>query len=124
MRQIIASLIILAAFQAPAKALTAEEVLPSCEALIQQLRTLPNGNVFVANDGFPCWYYFTAMQDLSRASDEGKSRILGVCAPPEGQLTQFIRVFIAYANQHPEQTHLPAAFVALAALRAAFPCSQ
>ena len=54
------------------------------------------------DDGF-CWGAFAAIQDLSRI--------------------EYVKIFLRYVDQHPEQLHMDFAGVARRALAAAFPCT-
>jgi hypothetical protein len=108
---------------APALAASANDLLPSCEALIRNLGAEQDGRVHLAADGVPCWHYFLAIQDLSKlAEPDIQHPILGICAPPTSRLTQIIRIFVQYAERNPAMLHEPAASVGLIALRGAFPC--
>ena len=109
----------------PVAAEKAGTLLTSCEALIRELRQTGD-KVTLVNDGLLCWHYLSAFQDLATVYDDPSSRrsLLSVCAPPESRLTQFVRIFVAFANRHPELLHEPAGLVALRALREAFPCQS
>jgi hypothetical protein len=50
--------------------------------------------------------------------------VLGVCAPEEITQSQVVKIFMAYTTRHPEELHKDYFFVALAALREAFPCPK
>jgi hypothetical protein len=74
---------------------------------------------------FECWGYLNAFQQLSVIrfrNESDKVSITGACLPEEGTLTQLIRVFVSYAEKHPEELHKQAGLVALDAIQAAFPC--
>lgn len=65
---------------------------------------------------YMCFGYFGAVQDLITAFP-------GICIPSEVRETQIIRVFVAYAEAHPETLHEQPQIIALTALAAAFPCT-
>lgn len=74
------------------------------------------------DDGF-CWGAFAAIQDLSWiVSDAGKP-LLFFCPPPKSTRIEYVKIFLRYADQHPEQLHMDFGGVARRALAAAFPCS-
>jgi hypothetical protein len=112
-----------------ASAATAEELLRSCEILIQQSTPVGAGRTWVPTGGEQCWDYFDAVVDLTRLVDPKscsslpcKRPVLGICAQEGATFTQYIRVFVTAAHQNPGLLHLYAASVAVPALRNAFPC--
>ena len=60
----------------------------------------------------------------SLASLKDSEEDLGVCVPDGVELAQMIRVTLKYIREHPEQGHLPSAFLVLMAERNAFPCAK
>ena len=70
-----------------------------------------------------CWGAFAAIQGVAtiQFADESQ-RALSICAPPESTLVQLIKVFVTYANQHPERGHEDFWAVAYSALFDVFPC--
>lgn len=106
----------------PATADSANDLLPSCEVLIRQSQ-VRGGEVFVPEEGHPCWYYFNAIENVIILADPATNQpLLGVCAPPTSTLTQIIRVFTDYAQRNPSELHESGVIVGLRALRQAFPC--
>ena len=79
-----------------------------------------------------CWGAFRSFQTLTQlklVDKDGRNEranqnepVLGVCAPPGSSLTQFVRIFDNFARQHPEMQHQSYEYVAITALRSAFPC--
>ena len=63
-----------------------------------------------------CYGAFVALHALAY------NKLLGVCAPNGVGVVQIVRLFDAYARQHPEIQHQSFELTALAALRLAFPC--
>jgi hypothetical protein len=104
----------------PAKAFSGTAVLPSCELLLRELQVTNEGGLSFPPQGESCYYYIAAVQDLSRYSENNRLT-LNACLPEESKLTQLIRIFVNYAQSHPERLHLPASILALEALRKAFP---
>ena len=85
---------------------TGSELLSDCEQILEgmvvkgeyvQLRESLEGN--------RCWGYMSAVQNLSRFSEDGKSGVLHTCIPPESRLAQLIRIVVNYGQQHPEELH-------------------
>ena len=99
----------------------ASQILASCEAMLREMKM--NGErVVISQSGIPCWHYLSALQDALTLSDDGKTRLLKVCVPPEGRLTHLIRVFTQYAQQNPAELHEDPAQIAMRAFRLAYPC--
>lgn len=73
-----------------------------------------------------CWGAFAAIQDLSGLVDAPRAHtpILLFCPPETGSRLQYIKIFLRYVDQHPEQGHLGFAGTARLALAEAFPCPK
>jgi hypothetical protein len=69
-----------------------------------------------------CWGAFEVLQKIIVFTDDGKMPLLHVCAPTTSTRVQLIKIFLAYANQHPEKLHQEFTRVAVNSLKAAFPC--
>lgn len=71
-----------------------------------------------------CWGMFAVLQANSKHVDRvTKKSLYGICPPKESRRTQFIAIFMKYADSHPERWHEDFFPVALSAIRGAFPCS-
>ena len=46
----------------PSLALSGEELLRTCEVLLREMKTSPDGRVSVPRDGQPCWFYMQTIQ--------------------------------------------------------------
>jgi hypothetical protein len=103
-------------------AMTAEQLLQSCEVLLRDAKFAPDGRVRVPSDGMRCWNYMQAIQDVSVITDEEMQPLLGFCAPPNSTLMQFIRIFVEHARRNTGELHQKGASVAQDALGIAFPC--
>lgn len=105
-----------------ASAQTADELASKC----QWIRNAKLEDQAVSRpqdfDAGECWGYFRALQSYSRFVKSG-TPLLGICAPSESRLTQFIKIFVNYVELNPQRGHEDAAIVALNALEKAFPCS-
>jgi hypothetical protein len=86
--------------------------------------SLPNINAGV------CHGYFQAVGHLAyfyTAAPGGKSvkALRFMCLPSNGpNVTQLIRMFMAYARAHPEEHHSSAVFGVVNAINSAFPCDE
>ncbi len=108
----------------PALGETALEMQSWCRQIVSG-PILANDTVYVGttfNDGV-CWGSFAAIQQLSRIVDQNGIMLLRFCPPPDSTRVQFIKIFMRYADQHPEEAHHDFAKLALRALVEAFPCS-
>jgi Rap1a immunity proteins len=126
MKTLVTLLFITMAAVGQAKALTANDILTSCEALLRNFKPLGGEQMSIPNQGAQCAGYISAFQGLSvliENNNDGSGRILKICAPPESTLVQFIRIYVNYAQANPRLLHQDAAELVLAALRKAFPCS-
>ena len=99
-----------------------DELLTSCEAI---LKAAPSGSahtIEIPHAGERCWYYLSAMQNMSVLVDQRGQPLLGICAPPTTTLVNYVRIFVEYARLHPNAGKGNAAALAVAALNKAFPC--
>jgi len=59
-----------------AAALTPDELLQSCEVVASAAPAVQRDMVDIPAAGLPCWYYMSAVQDMSVLSDEGEVQLL------------------------------------------------
>lgn len=72
---------------------------------------------------FRCFGYFGAVQGLISIQFDAKAgAALQVCAPAGVRLTQLIRVYVKYAEDHPGRLHEAPEGLVLDSLWDAFPC--
>jgi hypothetical protein len=118
-----AVLLLLSSLPTLAQLQSGNELLLSCEVLERGLKVSGDKQLTIPHDpqAFMCWGFMAAIQQLSTIREDNR-RILNACPPPTSTLTQLIRVFTNYAQSHPEELHQPAAWIAVNALRHAFPC--
>jgi hypothetical protein len=128
-RQMKLGIVLLTAFWAPAGAparaevRSALDIYQACKSAVEA-HNLPNGDVILAtpNTAF-CWGAFTVLRSVtSILTADGAGMALHVCAPNESTVTQYIRIFLKYVDDHPELAHNDFDFVALDALVKVFPC--
>ena len=92
----------------PAAALTASQLLASCETLERTWDVQPNGSIrFQLNDGLSCWGYIQAFFDLSNLKlrstdrpDDPATNPLEACPPDGIGLSKLVRMFFQYARTH------------------------
>jgi hypothetical protein len=90
----------------------------------ESLSPSPSGTVTLADPSAAfCWGAFTVLRGVTAIlSDDHTTMALHVCAPTEATVSQYIRIFLKYVDEHPEVAHEDFDFVALSALIRAFPC--
>ena len=110
------------------RAATAAEYASFCR-LFEKPSLLPDGRINLPETpgANKCWGAFAVIQYIFKVATPKSGelvRLLGVCIPPESTRTQLIKVFLNYADQHPEETHKSFMAVAWNALFLAFPCPK
>ena len=103
------------------RALSANDLLSSCEVLVRDGQQTVDGKIRFPTTGQQCWFYMEAVQNMTTLADDGVV-LLVVCSPPKSTLLQMVRGFTEYARQNPADLHLNASTIAVRALREAFPC--
>jgi hypothetical protein len=127
MRLALVLLLLLAGCVPAASFENANELLSGCELFLGSVRMQGTGFAIQTNDtnAHQCWGYIQAVQALSAVVNEGdKFPITHACLPPTSTGLQLVRVFVSYAQRHPENLHERAGSMALDAFRAAFPCPK
>lgn len=120
---LILALIVSSPVVAYAQAGTTLELLQGCELL--EKSTVSEGKVLVSSsEARICWGFFRAVQVLSALADQKDQRLLGVCAPPDSSLLQYVRIFVNYARNSPAELHENIGLVVLKSLYQAFPCPK
>ena len=117
----VAATLLLAATCGTAQAMSARDLLRSCDAA---LRTI-NGSskrLSIAPAGQSCWNYMEAVQDVVALGDEGGHRVLNVCVPEDGRIDGLVRAFTKYAHTHPDELESRASVIVLRGLWAEFSC--
>ncbi len=105
---------------------SANELLTGCQVVVSSARA-SGDRITVSKEPTAsiCWGFMGAMQELSEMSFGGGLRtVTGVCLPSEITRLQLIRVFLSYAQAHPEKHHHPASQLVLEAWTEAFPCKR
>ena len=111
------------ALQPPhAKALSANELVESCNAVEQSAQSAPGDTVDISPEGLPCWYYMSAVQNMSALVDSKNERLLALCPPTESTTLDFVRAFLRSAERKNETDVNNPAVLVLHALAKAYPC--
>ena len=106
-----------------ARAQNAGEMLHACE-ILQRGVHIEGATVYLppGGDVNQCWGFMRAVQEYSTLANQDGKTLLDACPNTDTTTVQIIRVFIKYANSHPEKLNLKAAAVAYNAMADAFPC--
>jgi hypothetical protein len=105
-----------------ATAATPEELLQSCEAVITTAGPAGGDTLDIPAAGLPCWYYMSAVQNMSALVDERGERLLGICPPTDSTMMDYVRIFVQYAHGNQTEDYGNAAALVLLGLSEAFPC--
>jgi Rap1a immunity proteins len=125
MRLILAALLCAVGWPAAARPASAAEppnLLRSCEAVMIGARGTQTDKIEIPHAGLHCWYYLSAVQNMSVLVDQRGQPLLGICAPANTTLLSYVRIFVEYARRHPKAEQENAAALAVTALNKAFPC--
>ena len=110
----------------PVKAQTASEYLGYCEQFEVSTAQQSGGQLILPNGGpMDCWHFFVAFRELADLIDADTRRpILGLCIPNSVPTSQVIRVFVSYAEEHPEILQTLPAIAALQAVWQSYGCNK
>jgi hypothetical protein len=104
-----------------ASAMTSGELMRSCGEIVDRVRPKTGSEVNIPLTGLSCWYYLSAIQNMSVLETQQGVRLLGICAPPDTTLMDYVRIFAARARKTRNQHENAAAF-AVIVLGQSFPC--
>ena len=117
---------ILLCFAPCVKAQSTEEMVSRCQELIQAKIIGDQVAVPQDFDSGVCWGSFKTIETVihvwSPVPQNGP--MFGVCTPDGTTVSQTIKIFSDYAARHPEKLNQNYFFVAIAALKEAFPCKR
>ena len=105
-----------------ASSTTSGELLRSRQEIVSRVRSQRGGEVDIPQSGLTCWYYMSAIQNMSVLETPRGVRLLGICAPPETTLMDYVRVFVARGSKRGRQSDNAAA-LAVVILSESFPCN-
>jgi hypothetical protein len=103
-------------------ALSPADLLASCEAITDASPLSAEKTLDIAAEGLPCWYYMSAIQNMTALADERGERLLSVCPTPDSTLLDFVRIFVQYAHTEDVKAQRNTAAFVLPGLAKAFPC--
>lgn len=108
----------------PARSQSAMELVQDCAQFERGLHISGDNITYPGTfDSGMCWGFMGAFQQLAAMQDEDRATTLvRSCPPADSKRTQLIRVFMSYADKHPEKLNYAAARLAVEALSSAFPC--
>ncbi len=106
-----------------ATALTSKELLHSCQTITKTIGARKQSAIDIPEAGMACWYYMSAVQNMSALVDESGVRLLGICPPSESTVLDFIRIFVQHSRGKPINIGNAAALV-LPGLATTFPCRE
>jgi len=86
-------------------------------------RAKASGEVDFPPTGVPCWYYMSAIQNMSVLENLDGVRLLGICSPPDTTLMDYVRIFAQKAQKRKMQSENAAA-LAILVLSQKFPCAS
>lgn len=104
-----------------ASSTTSGELLRSCVEIVNSVGPETGGEVDIPQTGLTCWYYMSAIQNISVLETPRGLRLLGICAPPQTTLMDYVRIFVAQARKRKKQSDNAAA-LAVVILSESFPC--
>ncbi len=105
-----------------ASSTTSSELLRSCVEIVSRVGPKTGGEVDIPQTGLSCWYYMSAIQNMSVLETSRGVRLLGICAPPHTTLMDYVRVFVKQARKRKMHSENAAA-LAVAILSESFPCN-
>ena len=117
------SLVFCAAHAGDADPFSASEVASWCQPY--KTAVLRDGHLSVqaTSDSQACFGAFLAIQQISATSlGDPHASVLKTCLPEKSGLFDLIKVFLHFADEHPERGHEKFTDVVLSSLWAAYPC--
>jgi len=83
-----------------ALAITRDQLLISCAAAASVTVRSSSSSLEIPASGLPCWYYMTAVQNMSAVVNQRGERVLGICPPPSSTLADYVQAFVRYESQN------------------------
>lgn len=105
----------------PASGYTAGEMLSKCSSF-RDAREVNGAVRLVDIEAGVCFGAFLTIWETTSVVNNEKLPMLYICAPRGTTVVQFIRIFVQYAEVHPEEQHEPSFLIAADSLIRAFPC--
>ena len=104
-----------------ASAISSSELLKSCRAVTKTAGAGDGASLELPEVGLACWYYMSALQNMSVLVDQNGEHVLGVCAPAQSTVLDFVRIFVRAARKSPAEDGNAAALL-VPELAKAYPC--
>ena len=80
------------------------ELLRSCLEIVSRVEPKAGSEVEIRQTGLSCWSYMSAIQNMSVLETPRGVRLLGICAPPDTTLIDYVRVFAGQARKRNVQS--------------------
>jgi len=108
------------------KTFNGNELLKSCNALLNSEQARRESDIAALASGLPCLYYTVGFMHGYAFGSRSAERGLNLFCLPENSENitgeQLARIIVKWAQEHPEKLHEGSPMVMLAALNTAFPC--
>jgi len=104
-----------------ASSMTSGELLRSCTEIVNKGRAKANDEVDIPPSGLPCWYYMSAIQNMSVLENLDGVRLIAICSPPDTTLMDYVRILVQKASKRQMKIENAAA-LAIMVLSQRFPC--
>jgi Rap1a immunity proteins len=114
--------IAVALFVGPAHAMAPSELLQSCASIAKVSKPSRSNQIDIPAAGLPCWYFMSAVQNMSVLTGERGDRLLGICAPPESSVLDYVQIFVRAVHRKSSGANDNAAAQVVAALAESYPC--
>jgi hypothetical protein len=114
--------IAVALFAGQANAMAPSELLQSCASIAKVAKPSRSNQVDIPAAGLPCWYFMSAVQNMSVLTDDHGDRLLGICAPPESSVLDYVQIFVGSVRRKSSGAGDNAAAQVVAALAESYPC--
>lgn len=105
-----------------ASAQTAQQLLSACRPVALGEVTAEGVRFGRTFETGLCWGTFAMLQEVVVRGDEQRRPLLQACVPASSTRSQFVQVFVKYAEARPERLHEEGAAMALEGLQQAYPC--
>ena len=108
-----------------AAAITRDELLRSCKAVTSSVDFSKRSSFDIPASGLPCWYYMSAVQNMSIIVDQNGEHALRICPPSSSSLADYVQAFVLHERQQKNagDNDNPAPDV-LMSLAKRFPCKE
>jgi len=104
MRSVCTSLLVAAVclVSNPASSVTSGELLRSCAEIVKKGHFRANAELDIPPTGLLCWYYMSAIQNMSVLENLDGVRLLGICSLPDTTLMDYVQILVQKAPRKSE----------------------